>query len=624
MQPRKLSSSVYILCVLVSTLLLSGCDFSKSKKQSPEKDTTPNILLIVLDDFGYNDLGANGNPDTPTPSLDQFASEGIRFTRHYTDATCSASRVALLTGKHPANFGFRPAHIGLNPDTPTLAKSLQTAGYQTQHIGKWHVGNATLDFSPSQLGFDHWFGFLTQFELKGPSKDGIQFRRPSYINPWLQGDDQEIKQHKGHLTDILTDKALEFLNQQSSGNKPWFLNLWYYAPHNPIQPAQRFKQAFPETDEGLYHALISQLDTNIGKVLAHLEKNGQAENTLVIILSDNGGTNQRTNNNAPFYGSKGYFFEGGVRTPLLIRWPEKITKNTVSNELVTIWDIFPTIAKITSAPLPSGLMGRDILTTRKTEAQALFWEYSTSEYHNYSVLSADGRWRLVHPFKSEAFLNDLETDPSGKTNVIQEYPQIAARLREEYKGWRHKTRMVNTRTATDIPGGGSKIEGNEVLRTPGYSGFSFAIAATPKAGNHKGTEVIADQPGRWRLQHSSAGLQLTILGHTITAPTLNTGQCNDIVVSSHYMISPLIPKANRALIDLYVNGKHIKNLRIEKPRLYLQDYRQPTYIGRDAEGQHAFTGSLSAPMFLNERIVQDSDAIKAANGISDLSSLCKQ
>ena len=196
----------WLLSVLPILLALSAC--ATPPETAPDTAPPPNILLIVLDDLGYNDLGANGNPNTPTPNLDALAAEGILYTRHYADATCSVARAALMTGTFPASHGFRPNHLGLSAGTPTIATMLQDKGYRTQHIGKWHIVSATLDQSPSHSGFDNWYGFLHNNELGGPSRDGVRYRRPTYIDPWLRDNQSPLEQQSGHLTDILTDRAI--------------------------------------------------------------------------------------------------------------------------------------------------------------------------------------------------------------------------------------------------------------------------------------------------------------------------------------------------------------------------------------------------------------------------------
>jgi arylsulfatase A-like enzyme len=618
---RNVALKGWILRIASVCLVFVGYPSIQTQAFRQEQAPPPNILLIVLDDFGYNDLGANGNSRAPTPNLDALAAQGTRYTRHYADATCSVARAALMTGTFPAVYGFRPNHLGLSVGTPTIASALRDAGYRTQHIGKWHIVSATLDQSPSQLGFDDWFGFLHNNELGGPSADGIRYRSPTYRNPWLRDNQAPLVQYSGHLTNILTKKAISFLDQQQGQSQPWFLNLWYFAPHAPIQPDAEFKKKYPDTPEGNYHALLDQLDFNIGKVMAALASNGQVENTLVILLSDNGGTNKETDNNFPFKGAKAEFSEGGLRTPLLMRWPDHIDADAVSDELVSLYDIFPTIVQASGAKAPGQLIGRSLLDPQREASPQLFWEYSNSQYYIYSVLSSDGRW-LLSNYLGLAALFDLNSDPGNSENHISQHPEIASKLTQDFLQWRKKVRNVTTDYEPRDEDGHAILRGDDVQRTPGYSGFTFAIGVTPSMTSNT-PQVIAEQVGRWRLEtNGKQELSLEILGQVIKAPGLPLGQCSEIVVSSQFNISPVQWKSNSSIIDLYVNGERANSITKKLPELNTFGYSNPTFIGMNASGQELFQGKLSRPLILNERIVPDAEGIVVGNGISGVPSTC--
>jgi arylsulfatase A-like enzyme len=610
--------------LLVLPCLLTACVGFAAGILPPTEHSAkrPNILLIVLDDFGYNDLHANGNLDSPTPNLDALAAQGTRYTRHYADTTCSAARAALMTGTFPATHGLRPNHLGLSVGTPTIASMLSAAGYRTQHIGKWHIASATLDQSPSQFGFTDWFGFLHNNELGGPSADGMRYRLPTYNNPWLRSNQSPLEQHSGHLEDILTARAIEFLQQQKESTRPWFLNLWYFAPHAPIQPNAEFAKRHPATEAGAYLALIEQLDYNIGQIVQALDRIGQTENTLVVVLSDNGGTNQTMDNNYPYSGKKTEFYEGGLRTPMFMRWPGHIAASTVSDELVSIYDIFPTLAQASKATPPPNLIGRSLLDPQRAAPPQLYWEYSNSRFHNYSILSADGRWRLTN-FYGLRTLNDLVADPTGKTSVLEQHPQIAERLQGDYLRWRKTARQVAFNYEAVNNSGGAILRGNDLQRSPGYAGFTFAIGVTPVAETGSSNQVIAEQPGRWRLHTDAAlALRLEILGQTIAGPTLQADRCSEIVVSSQFSFSPVQPKENWSEIDIYVNGERVSNVFHAQPALRTDDYANPTFIGANARGEERFLGQLTHPLILNERVVPDEQAEMIGNGISGVPAAC--
>lgn len=610
--------------LLLLPVLIAMHGHAQTQSPSLEKLTQPppNILLIVLDDFGYNDLGANGNPNTPTPNLDALAAEGILYTRHYADASCSAARAALMTGKNPAAHGLRPNHLGLSVGTPTIASMLGERGYRTQHIGKWHIASATLEQSPSQLGFDDWFGFLHNNELKGPSADGIRYSFPTYINPWLRDNQSLPKQHTGHLTNILTDRAIEFLHQQQGQTQPWFLNLWYFAPHEPIQPDPEFRKKYPDTKEGNFHALIDQLDYNIGRVMEALDKSGTAENTLVIVLSDNGGTNQATNNNYPFRGKKTDYLEGGLRTPLFMRWPGHIEPRVVSDELVSIYDIFPTIAQASAATPPAGLIGRSLLDPGRAATPQLYWETTTGINHIYSILSADGRWRYTD-FSWTQGLMDLNADPSGSDNVLDRYPDVAAKLVDDYLRWRKTVRNVAVNYEPANSRGGAVVRGDDLQRSPGYAGFTFAIGVTPLAADGTTPEVIAEQAGRWRLEaNGTQGMKLDVLGQVVTTPALPIGRCSEVVVTTQFNYSPVQPQYNESHIDVFIDGVRVGGLATKNPPLNTAGYANPTFIGMNPGGEESFQGTLSQPLIINERVVPDEQGHAIGNGISGVPATC--
>lgn len=612
----------WIITLLPILVVLSRSPVVEAQTTAQDKPSPPNILLIVLDDFGYNDLGANGNPRAPTPNLDALAAQGTRYTRHYADASCSAARAALMTGTFPAVHGLRPNHLGLSQGTPTIASALREAGYRTQHIGKWHIASATLEQSPSHFGFDDWFGFLHNNELNGASADGIEYRFPTYRRPWLRENQSPPTRYPGHLTDILTDRAIDFLEQQQGRKQPWFLNLWYFAPHAPIQPNHQISEKYPDTREGKYHALLEQLDSNIGRVIAALDRIGQAESTLVIVLSDNGGTNRETDNNFPFAGVKGQFSEGALRTPLLMRWPAHIAAGAVSDELVSIYDIFPTVVQAGHASAPGRLIGRSLLDPQRAAPPQLFWEYSNGLSYQYSVLSPDGRWRLVS-FLGSRRLYDLQTDPAGKDNVIKQHADVATQLTADYFQWREAVRHVSVDYESMDESGRAMLRGDDLQRSPGYSGFSFAIAVTPSPDATDAPQVIAEQIERWRLETTATGeLTLAILGQVIKAPALPPGECSEIVVSSQFNISPVQPGTNVSLIELYVNGERVAQRTTKRPALNTSGYTNPTYIGVNANGEEPFQGQLGRPLVLNERVVPDEEGALVGNGISGVSPAC--
>ena len=599
-----------VLGAALTLLPLASCSDVDGPGAGPVSSGPPNILLILIDDMGFNDLGANGNPAVTTPNLDHLAAQGIRFTRNYTDATCTVTRVGILTGTEPAAHGFRPVNIGISPEVITLPETLKRSGYSTHHIGKWHLGYASKLAWPLAQGFDTFFGFLDQSLLAGPHPpSGFNFGRPTYRNPWLQKQNDSPSKYDGHLSEILLAHALDFLASQRGTHTPWFLNYWTYAPHSPLQPADTFASKYPATPEGRYRAFLEQVDSTVGQLMKGLEKNGFAENTLVIVASDNGGTNRQIDNNYPYFGTKTTFFEGGVRTPLIIRWPGHTEAGVVFDQAVTNFDYYPTIAAAADADYPGHLIGRDLLEVVKRGAgleRNVYWETGNPESGSWSVLSSDQKWRLNQYILGGLQLNDLENRPQGDEDVAARHPDIVAQMRDEYLAWHRDKRVLDLEYEPLSDYGQARLSGASLQRAPGFAGHTFAIGVVPAALD-AGDSHLVDAPGmiafqqnQWYLLQRGRVLELDVNGIRLQAPAPPDGECSTIVVTSHFEYSPVFPAERRALIQLYVNGKVAVDSAVSDPRLPPDDYLNATFIGQDNTGAKKYRGLLGRPLVLNE------------------------
>lgn len=535
----------------------------------------PNVLLILLDDAGYSDVGGFGRDDAPTPHLRAIADQGVRFTRHYADSTCRPARLALLTGRESARVAQNSDFRGIPPELTTLPEALTAQGYHTVHIGKWHLGDSVRASWPDQQGFDHWFGFLNQFQLKGPAADGRFTKRPTYLNPFLQEDGQPLQQHQGHLEDLLTAKVLAVINGAAGQAQPWFINWWLFAPHHPSTASAAWLKRFPDTPAGKYQALLAQADDNVGQVVAALRKTGQLDHTLIVVASDNGGTNQMMNNNVPYAGVKAGFEEGSLRTPLLIRWPDQRHAGEQQGAVVAIQDIYPTVMESLDLPIPSGLDGQSLLPLLAGKPLAPRWlvhEIAVPGQFNFSELDPTGRWRLTRDA-----LYDLQQQPQGDVNVAAEQSVQQQVLIKQFWTWRnHKLTVPLTTTRT---GNGWTVTGNDFLRAPGYGAYSFVVGLSSPAAS----ATVAQQAGVWsmvlqpdrrlRLQIGELDVQSSPL------PAVPSGQCLPVVFTSYFSRSRLHEGKNAGQLRVYAAGQLVLDQSFDNPPEPAGDLSAPTVVG---------------------------------------------
>ncbi len=447
----------------------------------------PNIILILIDDLGWRDLGCYGSAFYETPHLDHLASQGMVFSDAYAACpVCSPTRASLLTGKYPATLGLtdwidwggwvHPArgqlvdapyidHLPLNE--VCIATALKQAGYATWHVGKWHLGDQS---TPLDHGFDcniggcHW---------GSPTKG---YFSPYHIPGFQDGPEGE------YLTDRLTDEAIHLIENHTG--TPFFLNLWYYAVHTPIQAKAKHIARFQskaahmgldriqpfETGEPfptehkrdqrvtrrviqsdpVYAAMIYNLDENIGRLLQVLAHTGQAKNSVVIFTSDNGGLATAEGSptcNAPLAEGKGWMYEGGTREPLIIRWPGVVQPDSTCDTPVSSPDFYPTLLQIAGQPLrpEQHTDGASLMPLLKGETgldrSAIFWHYP--HYGNQggtpgsSIRSGD--YKLIHFFEDDHLeLYNLRADPGETRNLAASEPAVASALAETLTGWRHQ------------------------------------------------------------------------------------------------------------------------------------------------------------------------------------------
>jgi len=427
----------------------------------------PNFVFMVIDDLGWADLGCAGSQYYRTPNIDRLASEGMRFTDAYAAcAVCSPTRASTMTGKYPARLhitdwipgeGDRPKNRLKIPDwrmylpleQVTIAEALKAAGYATASIGKWHLGNET--YYPEHQGFDLNLGGC---HIGHPASYFFPYGAPSdrYRVPGLEqgGRDGE------YLTDRLTEEAQKFI--RNNRDRPFLLYLAHYAVHTPLQAKKQLVEEFQERppyggqNNATYAAMIQSVDESVGAIRRTLAELGIDQRTAILFTSDNGGLWPTSTSNAPLRAGKGFPYEGGIRVPLLIRWPGITKPGSICSEPVSSIDFYPTILEMARASgdrshnmnvdgvslvLPLKQAGR-------LRSRALFWHYphywGGDRVQPYGVIRA-GEWKLIeHLEDMRVELYNLSTDMAEKTNLADKMPSKRDELRRGLHEWR---RSVN-------------------------------------------------------------------------------------------------------------------------------------------------------------------------------------
>lgn len=588
------------LCfILLGIVLCAGC--SGNDSDQPRK---PNILLILADDLGNNDIASWGDGTAPTPTLDKLSKQSIRFRHHYTDSTCSVSRAALLTGRAPVSIGFEPDGLGLSPDMDTLPKSLKSLGYHTHHVGKWHVGEAieSRDIWPDKQGFDDWFGMLNHFVLQGPDAQGKLIRRgPTYYNPWLQENNAPPRQYSGHLDDLLTQRAVDLI-KQANKNKPWFINLWLLAPHHPIEPADSFKRRFPDTPEGRYKALLSQLDRNVARVLMALEASGQTANTVVVLGSDNGSPN--TSSNYPYKGVKASYLEGGVRAPLMIRWPGH-RYNADIQAITQITDIYPTLIRMAQGNTPNDIDGTDLTGLMDNREhlpnRSQYWAADVKGWGmtyaghlpGKGIFYRDLYNHLLTPAISGSFPNDLQF---GSVQYSFSRDEASRLIRE----WEIKHRPIQLKWDPKT----STLSGRDYQRAPIFGSYTLGLELHPVVVGKK-KQTIIEQQGVWGVYlDSNKRLSVAHGNKQLEGPAIQwRAGCNSLIIT--FAIKPEttfpFPGMAQSLMAAYLNGKKIMESEelMSRPES-LSRLGQPTYLGKSADGSSPFMGQVTRPIVVGK------------------------
>src|SRR6266478_4071181 len=457
---RLAMSRTVLVCIGLSTSF--GSSRAQQTNQPPPAPRKPSIILIVADDLGYGDLGCYGQTKIKTPNLDKLAAEGVRFTSFYAGSTvCAPSRAALMTGRHSGHTGIRgnAGNQALASQDLTVAEVLKKAGYATGLIGKWGLGDPGSSGVPSRKGFDEFLGYLDQTHAHDYYTDRLWHHDPRTGYDDWQRFGENLAGKKGlYIPDLFTTAALNFLriNQPDRVNhfRPFFLYLATTIPHANNEEGNRTGNGMQVPSDAPYShepwpqpeknkaAMITRMDADIGKLMAKLRELKIDQDTVVIFSSDNGphkegGVDPKFFQSAgPLRGTKRDLYEGGVRVPLIVRWPAQIKPGRVSDFIGAFWDFMPTLAGIASAKCPTNIDGISFVPTLLGKTQTNRHEFLYWEFHERGFQQAVrmGDWKAIRPQAGEPLeLYNLKSDIGEKQDVADKNPAVIARIEEYLK-----------------------------------------------------------------------------------------------------------------------------------------------------------------------------------------------
>ena len=430
---------------LLLVALVIGCIFAPVGHAQSAREARPNVVLIITDDLGWADLGSYGATDIRTPNLDRLASEGLRLTDFYANGvTCSPTRAGLISGRYQQRYGIevplanasRAGDRGLPATGYSLPQLLKNNGYATGLIGKWHLGYVA-EKSPKAHGFDYFFGLKSGYHDYYTHHDG-----DGQADLWENDNRIEAS---GYTTDLVTQRAARFIDEHKG--EPFFLDVAYTAPHWPYQvpgkpsvAPNNARHVLPQ-DQGTstraeYVAMVEHLDRQIGELLAVIERAGVARDTIVIFTNDNGG--EWLSSSAPLFGRKWTVFEGGIRVPAIVRWPERIKAGSVSDQVGITMDLTASILAVTGATVPAEakLEGVDLFPVWQGRApqfeRTLFWRSGSGAAEQTAARRGD--WKIVVD-GSHTYVFNLRSDLSERNDLARWRQDIAQELYPLLASW---------------------------------------------------------------------------------------------------------------------------------------------------------------------------------------------
>jgi arylsulfatase A-like enzyme len=422
----------------------------------------PNIVLILADDLGYGDIGPYGQRQIQTPNLDRLAAQGLRFTQAYAGAAvCAPSRSVLMTGLHTGHTPVRAnaGTIPLRADDVTVAQVLERAGYKSGGFGKWGLGDAGSEGMPTRHGFIEFFGYLHQIHAHTYYPEFLWDNERKRLLPG------NANAKRGEYSaELIAERALQFIRQHRDG--PFFLYAAFTLPHGRFEvPDDKpyTDRDWPQPEKN-FASMVTRLDGYVGRILALLTELKLDRNTIVFFASDNGGISAdghdvaRFRSNGPLRGEKATLYEGGIRVPMIVRWPGRVAENARSDVAWGFWDFLPTLAQLAGTPVPDGIDGVSVLPTVLGDTPAnerqrtFYWEHltfnrQTSQLRTETMIQAArmGDWKAVRSEPGAPLeLYDLKRDAGETTNVATAHPDVVSRIETYLKTARTEPRAHDT------------------------------------------------------------------------------------------------------------------------------------------------------------------------------------
>lgn len=451
----------------------------------------PNIIVMVADDLGWNDVGFHGG-NIDTPSLDRLAAEGVELNRFYTTPICSPTRAALMTGRNPMRLGVALGVIlpwdnnGVHPDEHFMPESFKAAGYQTAMVGKWHLGHSQMTYHPNNRGFDHFYGHLhTEVGFYPPfgNMGGRDFQ-----------ENGKSIDDEGYETYLLADEVSRYIKERDE-SRPFFVYMPFIAPHTPLDAPQELQDKYADIDTDLeparskqtdhtrrmsklmmmpsarpmYAAVVDGMDQAIGQVLDTLDDEGIADNTIVLFFSDNGGAAYSVGgaDNVPLRGGKGETFEGGIRVVSVMRYPEGLSGGEKMTQIMTAMDVFPTLAEAAGIEPQNTfkLDGRSMWPAisekvRQPRNDFVFFGSEVPIFGSFNFTVFNDEWKLMQEVEQNQleitltnYLFKIKDDPYEYNNLAAQHPDVVAALSEEIRDWRALYPINGTRSKLVPPPG---------------------------------------------------------------------------------------------------------------------------------------------------------------------------